>query len=474
MAGYPNYHYSIPPPPPPPVNVAPNMADFVYEIAVPPSPSGSPPNRGAAAKSPYIVYGGDDRGKNYHDGRLGVGRSSSTKEHRRSASVHVGDSRDRRDRSRPRSYYHGTGGHGPRYEYDDNRGRTDKVYYGRDEFYDESAYSGSSQGSREHSRERYGGRHYRTPSAHSEMGDNYYGAPYPSGHAPPAVWGPPPPPQPMPGQNMALAPFNPPPHHPQQQPLITPGQMVPWQVPPVISPEQQELNKKIAELQLELKKSKEESEKLEKTKAQAEAEKKKQQDLQDAVKRELEARAAAEKAAADKAAAEKARIEAEAKKLLEEQRAAAEAAKKKEEDEKKKLDALVAEKLAEKNNMLLDLRKPTHTKFSKTHLCKEALDERKISYTEHEDSFLVHRWVDRDEQNQLWARTKQIRAYQLEYQKRFKEEADKAPVIDTPAGPVKIVRVGNNPPVTVPVVLVTKKAPVAEEVKFRNIFSLGK
>ena len=63
-------------------------------------------------------------------------------------------------------------------------------------------------------------------------------------------------------------------------------------------------------------------------------------------------------------------------------------------------------------------------------------------------------------------------AYQLEYQKRFKEEADKAPVIDTPNGPVKIVRVGNNPPVTVPVVLVTKKAPVADDVKFRHIFGM--
>lgn len=45
-------------------------------------------------------------------------------------------------------------------------------------------------------------------------------------------------------------------------------------------------------------------------------------------------------------------------------------------------------------------------------------------------------------------------------------------MIDTPSGPVKIVRVGNNPPVTVPVVLVTKKPPVAEDVKFRHIFGM--
>lgn len=471
---YPGYPpYSIPPPPPP---VAPNMGDFVYEIAVPPSPTGSPPNRGGA-KSPYVVYGGDDRGKQYYDdrSRLGVGRSSSTKEPRRAASVHVGDSRDRRDRSRPRStYYHGSSG---RYEYED-RGRRDNVYYGRDggvDYYPESAYSGSSQGSREHSRERYH-RHHRTPSAHSELGDNYYNAPYPSGPAGAQPWGVPPPP-PMPGHpGMALAPLHPPPppHHPPGQPLMAPGSMVPWQPP--ISPEQEELNKKIEQLQLELKKSKEESEKIEKTKAEAEAQRKKEEELKEAVRREIEARAAAEEKAAAEAAAQRARIEAEAKKLVEAQNAAAEAAAKKEAEEKAKLDALVAERLAAENQknqaMMLDLRKPTHTKFSKAHLCKEALDEKRIQYTEHEDSFLVHRWVDREEQNQLWARTKQIRAYQLDYQKRFKEEADKAPVIDTPNGPVKIVRVGNNPPVTVPVVLVTKKAPVAEEVKFRHIFGM--
>ena len=43
-------------------------------------------------------------------------------------------------------------------------------------------------------------------------------------------------------------------------------------------------------------------------------------------------------------------------------------------------------------------------------------------------------------------------------------------MIDTPNGPVKIVRVGNNPPVTVPVVLVTKKAPVEPDLKLRTLF----
>ena len=394
--GYPGHGYAIPPPPPPPVNVAPNMADFVYEIAVPPSPSGSPNQGGGgggAKSSPYVVYGGDERGKNYYDerdrSRLTVGRSSSTKEHRRAASVHIGDSRDtRRDRSRARSTYQVGNG---RYD-EEYRGRTDKVYYGHDNYYAESTFSGSSQDSREHSRERYG-RHHRTPSAHSEMG--YYDAPYPSGHQGLGAWPPVPPPPPVPGQpgmSMALAPIHPP-HHPGQ-PLMAPGSMVPWQPPVVISPEQAELNKKIQELQQELKKSKEESEKIEKTKAEVEAQRKKEAELKEAVKREIDARAAAEQKAKDVAAAEQARIQEQARKLLEAQEAARKAADEMEKEEKAKLEKLVEERLAQdyqKNQaVMLDLRKPTHTKFSKTHLCKEALDERKISYTEHVSLLILH------------------------------------------------------------------------------------
>lgn len=177
---------------------------------------------------------------------------------------------------------------------------------------------------------------------------------------------------------MALAPMAPHPHHPVQ-----PMGMVPWQPQPHISPEQEDLNRKIEALQLELKKSKDESEKIQKTKEEAEAQKKKKEELESAVKREIEARETAQRKAREDAAAEAARIKAEAERLLEQQRLAAEAAKKKEEDEKAKVEALVNAKLAEKSQMVMDLRKPTHTKFSKTHLCKEALDERKIQYTEH-------------------------------------------------------------------------------------------
>lgn len=447
---------------PPPV--VPNMNDFVYEIAVPPSPSGSPPGRGGA-KSPYIQYGSDD--KSYYDdrSRLAVGRSSSTKE-RRAASVHVGDSRDKRDRSRPRSTYYSGGG---RYE-DEYRGRADKVYYGRGDYYPESNYSASSGGSRENSRERY--RHRRSPSTHSEYDYPPYPA-GPAGPAGPAPWGqiPPPPPQiAHPGMAMTLAnPMAPPQHHPGQA-LMAPGSMVPWQQP--ISPETEEMTKKIEALQLQLKKSQEESEKIQKDKEAAEAARKKEEDLKAAVQKHIADMEAAKRKAEEEAAAEAARIKAEAEKLLQQQKAAEEARKKAEEDEKNKIETIIATRMQAIQQV--DNRKPTHTKFSKTHLCKEALDEKGVSYTENEDSFLVHRWVDREEQNALWARTKQIRAYQLDYQKKFKEAADKAPVIDTPNGPVKIVKVGNYPPVTVPVVLVTKKAPVAppEEVKFRHIFGM--
>jgi len=178
------------------------------------------------------------------------------------------------------------------------------------------------------------------------------------------------------------------------------------------------------------------------------------------VERELEAREMAEAKAKKAAAAKQKEVEEEARKLLTAKEEKERQDKLKELNEKAKIDAAVNARLAQDDKMKLDLRKPTHTKFSKIHLCKEALDEKGISYTESEDSFLVHRWVDRDEQNALWTRTKKIREWQLEYQRQFKAEADKAPVIETPNGPVKVVKVGGYPPVTVPVVLVTKKAHV--------------
>ncbi len=49
------------------------------------------------------------------------------------------------------------------------------------------------------------------------------------------------------------------------------------------------------------------------------------------------------------------------------------------------------------------------TRLSKAHVCKEALDEREIEYTEEADSFMVHRFVDRPEEKSLCDRTDAIR-----------------------------------------------------------------
>jgi len=430
-----SYPYNIPPPLPP---VAPNMADFYYEINVPESRPGSPPRGGG--KDSLVEFIPDDRDKSYHEDRTrGVGRS---KEHRRAASVHVADSRIR-DRSRPRNYY-------PRYD-DDYRGR----------YYHGSVYSDSSHGSRDNSRERYH-QHHRTPSAHSDAGYDY--APYPPG---PRMYGvpqpPPPPPQPhMPGMSMALAPLP----HTHGPSLMPPGTMIPWQPPqPPQSPETIALNQKIQELQHQIKSSQEESEKLQKKKQEEEKLKKEDEKIKAAVEAKIKAIQAEEEKNKALAAAKHKEITEAAQKLIEANEAARKKQVAEQEAEAARIKSMVEARLKDEAKA-----KPTHTKFSKAHLCKEALDEKGLAYTEHEDSFLVHRWVDRDEQNALWTRTKQIREYQSEYQKRFKYEADKAPVIETPTGPVKIVRVGNNPPVTVPVVLVTKKAPVVED-KFRHIFT---
>lgn len=355
--------------------MAPNMGDFVYEIAVPSSPTGSPPARGK--NNPYVVYGGsDERERRYYDDRSRLA-AGPVREHRRAASVHI-ETRHR-DRSRPRStQYH--------------RGYKDYYADGDPEFYPDSDYSGSSHGSREHSRDRFH-RHTRPSSAHSDAGYDY--APYPTG----VPYGPPPPPPPPPhhmGHPMALAMAPNPQLHPHGQALISPGSMVPWQPP--VNPETEELNKKIAELQSKIKSSEEESKRIQKQKEQEEEAKKKTQELKALVEKELEARRMAEQKAKEAEAAKKREVEEEARKLLEQQEEKLKQEKQKALEENAKIEAAVNARLGVDEKMKLDLRKPTHTKFSKIHLCKEALDEKGISYTESvspashltADSFLTH------------------------------------------------------------------------------------
>lgn len=386
----------IPPPPPP------AMENMVYEINVPPSPTDTHDRSG------LVQYGYDERPErsrlSVHGGA--VQRSSSMKDTRRST-IQVGDSRRHRDRSRPRStYYGGGGGAGGGRHYDDDRGRDRGVYYGGGggggggSYYADSDYSASS---REHSRGPPPRR--RSPSVYSDYGYE----PYPQG--PPGWPGVPPPPS-VHGHPGMMPPVPPPPNAMGAMGAMIPtpqapmGAMVPWQAQAPPHP-QDELAQKINELQLELKKSKEEAEKIRIQKEQEELRKKKEEELRIAVEKKLEADRKAAEEARKAEELKKAEIEAAAAKLLEDQRKAAEAAKIAEElkraeieaaaaklieDQKKAAEAKALEEqkkaeMAAATAMMLDLRKPTHTKFSKTHLCKEALDERKISYTENVRSF---------------------------------------------------------------------------------------
>jgi hypothetical protein len=180
---------------------------------------------------------------------------------------------------------------------------------------------------------------------------------------------------------------------------------------------------------------------------------------------------------------ERRRIEDAAKRLLEEKERAAREREQEEKRKKEEIDARVRAGL-----MAMQPQPPpqqpqqparrTYTKFSKIHLCKEALDERQISYTEEHDSFLVHRAVDKQEQNYLWNRTKEIRGYYRQIQ----EAADKAPTVPGPDGGfVKYVQIAGQPyPMALPVTIMqtpgggqtARVDPI--KIKWSDIFRAGK
>lgn len=128
-------------------------------------------------------------------------------------------------------------------------------------------------------------------------------------------------------------------------------------------------------LEADKRKKEEEDAKLEKLRID-EIERKVSEQLQLQRKKEAEAAAAQRK----KEAEEKARIQAEAQRILEERAKEEQARKDAEEARKKEIQAAVELERAKFEAMNRGRR--TYTKFSKVHLCKEALDERKISYTE--------------------------------------------------------------------------------------------
>jgi len=229
-----------------------------------------------------------------------------------------------------------------------SRSRSEKVYYdapprnkkyyidddGYSEYSNSSYGGGDSRGhSRSHSRHQ---RHSRTPSCAS--GDSAYDDRYAVG-------------------------------------VYNPGRP---------SRQEEELTEKLKEVQKQLervqvdaekKRMQDEQQRLEKLRSQ-EIERKVQEQLQIQKKKEEE------KARRDKEAfeAEKKRIADAAKKLLDEQAAAAAKAREEEERKKREIQAIVDAERAK--YAAASSGKKTYTRFSKTHLCKEALEERGIPFTE--------------------------------------------------------------------------------------------
>ncbi|KAF8456382.1 hypothetical protein BGX38DRAFT_1266671 [Terfezia claveryi] len=153
--------------PPPP-----NMADFVYEITAPTSPNGSP-NRGGGGGVRNTMYaGGDDRGNNHYDDRShpSAGRSNPINEHRRAASVHVCDSRDRRDRSRPQSTSHGGSSRRPARSVRSSRSRA-SAHGGY--HYSSSSDSSDVYATRSSSRKRSSSGHNESHDHYRESDDDY-------------------------------------------------------------------------------------------------------------------------------------------------------------------------------------------------------------------------------------------------------------------------------------------------------------
>lgn len=107
----------------------------------------------------------------------------------------------------------------------------------------------------------------------------------------------------------------------------------------------------------------------------------------------------------------------------------------------------------------IDLTRPTYTRFSKKHMCKEALMEKGLPFDEEPDYFIVKQWVDKDVQNALWERTRVIRSFQADWQIKFNIALEKAPIVRTAEGPMKYVSVNGAPAVSIPVLESGKPKP---------------
>lgn len=334
-------HAPIPPPGPIP-------GEFDYDPEVQYAEPGSPmifPVSPTAGMSPVhsrdnsrtrhegpVIHVPDNYGRDrsYHSSHLNVGASSKAL------------SRSNSERSRPtRPVYVEVAKNAS------SRGRHGRAEsVGTNYYYDEagrkragSAYSNSSYGSRGHSRSQSKARHSRSSSRGSfdSLDDRYHGE-----------------------YEGAVAPYRGKGHS------------------------EEDLSLQLRKVQLQLdqvhaetnqRKKEEENAKLEKLRTE-EIERLVSEKLQLQRRKEVEAAAAAKKKEDD----EKARIKAEAEKLLAERLAAEKAKKDAEDADKARIQAIVDQERAKYEAMNRGRR--TYTKFSKVHLCKEALDERKISYTE--------------------------------------------------------------------------------------------
>lgn len=345
MAGYYSQPYSSPyveaPAPPLPSEYSSNpydnnvqYADPGSPIVYPVSPLASPMHSRDPSRDRrntldhpvlHIVDDGRDRERTYHSSHLVVGasskalsRSNSDRQGNRKALAYVEVAKS--GRGRP--------------------GRAPSVgagyYYEGGKRYPVagSDYSNSSYQSRNHSRSHSRARHSRSPSCNScdSLDDHHH-------------------------DQYAVAPYR---------------------------KGENDLSEQLRKVQLQLEAVHAESDKRKKEEEHAKLEKLRNEEIERKVAEQLqlqrkkEADAAAE--AKRKADAERARIQAEAQKLLQEREAAEKAKKAAEEAEKQKIQAIIDQERQKYEAMNRGRR--TYTKFSKVHLCKEALDERNIAYTE--------------------------------------------------------------------------------------------
>ncbi|PWW77018.1 hypothetical protein C7212DRAFT_21464, partial [Tuber magnatum] len=273
--------------------------------------------------------------------------------------------------------------------------------------YSNSSYGGSQTHSRSHSKVR--GRHSRSPSCDSC--DSFEATGYEVGlhHGPDAH------------------------HHNKELATIT---------------------RQLQDVELQLKQVKAESESKKQAEENARIEKLRTEEIERRVSEKLRLQHKQEREAQEKKKRheeeERRKIEDAAKRLLEEKEKAARDRAAEERRRKEELEASIQARLMAMGQQQQPQQQPqqhpstrrTYTKFSKIHLCKEALDERQISYTEEPESFLVHRAVDKQEQNYLWGRTREIRGYYRQVQ----EAADRAPAVLGPnGGYVKYVQIAGQP-----------------------------